>query len=185
MRLRDAAVGIALGERANDARETGGNNRGPAVEKYLRSCGISIPAAWCMAFVFWSAEKAAEHLQTENPLRNVPLRALVASLIDTARRREWIIPASVAEPGDIVAFQWSSGNHVGFLLEPPPVVFGAGRTHTGPFWTLEGNTDQDVGLDNEERQREGDGVFVKTRRATTGRVHFIRWDEGRHGPPPP
>lgn len=183
MRLRDAALGIAMGEAANRVREVGGNNRGPDVAKYLRSTDIQVPAAWCLAFLFWCSENGARLLECENPLRKVPLRALVASLIDTARAEGWIVSPRRAKAGDIVAFQWRSGNHVGILLDTPPVLATPDPPNVAPFFTVEGNTANDVGEDElEQRQREGDGVHVKLRRYVPGKTHFIRWDEARQGP---
>lgn len=181
MRLRDAAVGIAIGEAANDARELGGNNRGKFVRKYLASSGFGEGAPWCAAFVYWCILEAAEFLGTVNPLLNLERKALVAAYIDFARDHNWIVEPAQARAGDLVTFRWSSGNHIGFLLEKPPVL--AGRADVvGSFWTVEGNTSPGVGLRVEEREREGDGVYRKRRHYLSTEVFFLRWDEGRSGP---
>lgn len=185
MRLRDAAVGIALGEAANRVREVGGNNTGEDVAKYLEATWIDVPAPWCMAFVYWACVSASQLLGVENPLRYVPKRALVASLIDTAKEHQWIIQPRAAVPGDLVAFRWSSGHHVGFLVDTPLITTAESGPTVGPFWTVEGNTSPGVGLDTEEQEREGDGVFVKERQYIADRVNFIRWDENLLGPRKP
>jgi len=45
-----------------------GSNWGQHVEKYLASVGIGFPAAWCMAFVYWCVNKAADEMKVANPL---------------------------------------------------------------------------------------------------------------------
>jgi hypothetical protein len=53
--------------RAN-AREVGGNNRGPFVAKYLEPSGLRPPQPWCAAFASWCVLKATRRLgQTDLP----------------------------------------------------------------------------------------------------------------------
>lgn len=182
MRLRDAAVGIALGEAVNDAHEIGGNNRGPYVRKYLKSVGFDEGAAWCAAFTWWCIIEGARFLGVSGfPLAELRRRALVAAYIDFAREHELVVLPGLARPGDLVAFQWPSGNHIGFVLERPPAL--AGSPHTvARFATIEGNTSPGVGLESWERERDGDGVYRRRRKYDEDRVTFIRWDGGLHGP---
>lgn len=185
MRLADATLGVALGEAANRVREIGGNNRGEDVEKYLEAAGIFVPAAWCLAFLFWSAQSASQLLDCENPLRHLTKRALVADLIDTSKARGWTIPPRKARPGDLVTFQWPTGNHVGIILNAPLILSGVPSTAppvVSRFATVEGNTESEVGEDDEERQREGDGVFLKNRKHAEGITKYHRWDEFQMGP---
>ena len=46
-----------------------GSNSGPQVDAYLRSTGISTPAYWCMAFVYWCFQQAASQAGTTNTLK--------------------------------------------------------------------------------------------------------------------
>lgn len=181
MRLRLAAAGIAIGEYANNAREIGGNNRGEFVRKYLKSAGFGEGAPWCAAFTYWCIEEAAQFLNCKNPFQGMKYPALVSAYATMARDNGWLMPPERAREGDLVVFHWPSGNHIGFLLDRPPVL--AGRSDVvGPFWTIEGNTGPGVGFSAEEMEREGDGVYRKLRKYDAKQVRFIRWDGGQIGP---
>ena len=45
-----------------------GSNRGPEVDKYLASVGLGPGQFWCMAFVYYCFDKAANKLGRSNPL---------------------------------------------------------------------------------------------------------------------
>jgi CHAP domain/Putative peptidoglycan binding domain len=45
-----------------------GSNKGPQVNKYLASVGLPPGLFWCMSFVYWCFEQAAEKLGRSNPL---------------------------------------------------------------------------------------------------------------------
>ena len=45
-----------------------GSNWGEHVKKYLNSVGITFPASWCMAFVYWCYRESARELGQINPL---------------------------------------------------------------------------------------------------------------------
>jgi len=65
--LVDTALQIARTE-IGQSEVPKGSNWGPAVSKYLASVGIGFPAAWCMAFVYWCVNKAADEMKVPNPL---------------------------------------------------------------------------------------------------------------------
>ena len=45
-----------------------GSNWGKHVQKYLAAVGITFPASWCMAMIYWCANEAAKESGTTNPL---------------------------------------------------------------------------------------------------------------------
>lgn len=67
--LVERTLGIAAAE-VGVMEVPPGSNRGPRVDEYLESVGLdpsedSYP--WCAAFVYWSFQKAAAQLGSENP----------------------------------------------------------------------------------------------------------------------
>lgn len=189
MRLRLAAAGIALGEAANEVREVGGNNRGPAIRKYARNAGFEDDGLpWCAMGVQWCADGAARLLQARNPLDEVELEGLVRSYALEGHERGWIIEPHQARAGDLVLYEFPGGdptwNHIGFVLEELHYIIDADedRFIYDPFHAIEGNTGPGVGLTPEERDREGDGWYVKRRRVRPGKTLFLRWDELEEGP---
>lgn len=183
MRLRAAALGVAVGEAANDVREVGGENRGGKIRTYLSNAGISIPAPWCAAFVQWVTDGAARYLAVANPLDDVQREALVADYATLGKERGWTVEPFQARPGDLVLFRFGDSdrwNHIGFLEERLQYVQQRGRRVYRSFRTCEGNTSPGVGGDA-EAQREGEGVYRKLRKYRPARVRFLSWDESRHG----
>lgn len=53
---------LTIAEGENGQHEVGGNNLGPAVEKYLASIGLAPGNPWCCAFVCWCIKQAAAQL---------------------------------------------------------------------------------------------------------------------------
>lgn len=175
--LRYLAAAIAMGEAARAVRETEPNG-GKDVRAYLLNCDppITEAAPWCAAFVQYCTDRAAKGAGVRNPLDAVPLEAYVPSYFALAKEHGWVIPASMADVGDLVLFEWAGGprrwNHIGFVAKPPNKV--------GAFWTVEGNTSSgDAGS-----QRDGDGVFHRVRStASAYRTCFLRWDRDVMIPP--
>ena len=147
------------------AREVGvrevplGSNRGPRVDEYIRETGLD-PAAtstpWCMCFVYWCFQKAAQHLNAPNL---VPKKGSVHMAWNATQ----LLPAPVRF---ITAAQAQRDPS---LVKPGMVFFidtGAGRGHTGivagnlnaALETVEGNTTSVTG------SREGIGVFRRSKR---------------------
>lgn len=166
MRLREVALAVAIGELANDVREIGGENRGEKVRTYLANAAINVPAPWCAAFAQWCSDAAARIVGVPNPLDAVVREALVQDYVTLAEdpfSQLRIVGADHALPGDLIAFRFggSRWNHIGFVMDAPDHQSVA---------TVEGNT-------SPEGSREGDGVYLKTRKVIAGRTTFIRWDE--------
>lgn len=172
MRLREVALGCALGEAGRGVREAGGNNRGPEVLSYLSNAGIQVAAAWCAAFIQAMTDRAARLLKIRNPLDDVNREALVADYVTLAKERGWLVGPERVARGDLVCFRFGTPaggwNHIGIVMDPPSRLPGGAW---GPFWTVEGNTGADGG-------RDGDGVYLKLRSYSAERVCFVAWDMG-------
>lgn len=184
MRLRNAALAVAIGEAANDVREEGGENRGEKVREYLSNSGIEIAAPWCAAFVQWCADSAAGYLGVRNPLDDVNREALVLDYAILGDERAWIVEPFEARAGDLVLFEFGDAgrwNHIGFLEERLQYVVQGERRVYRSFRTVEGNTSPGVGSTSSEREREGDGVFRKVRKIANRPTLFLSWDESTSG----
>jgi len=133
-----------------------GSNRGPRVDRYLRSVGIdptqgSFP--WCASFLYFCFQSAADSLKVANPVIKT------AGVLDHWNRagREGIprlsnidatATPSLVQPGLIFVITTGNGNgHTGIVEK----VDGVQLT------TIEGNT-------NLDGSREGIGVFRHTMR---------------------
>lgn len=152
-RLTQAALEIARSYVG--VTETGGNNRGPEVEAWLRRVGLAPGLPWCMAFAWCCVDDAFKRLALSNPIR--PTGSVV---------RMWLrLPESckLAEPvPGCWAFHQDADNqaigHVGFIDE---------LTRDGGAMTIEGNT-------NAEGSRTGGGVW----RHTPSRRPLSYWNLG-------
>lgn len=63
--IRHKALETALSQEG--VKETT-NNGGPQVDKYLATVGLGTGYAWCMAFVVWSYQQAAQSTGIKSPL---------------------------------------------------------------------------------------------------------------------
>lgn len=128
-----------------------GSNAGPGVEKYLRSVGLGKGYAWCMAFVYWCVQQAAQQQGAVNPLTRT---AGVLAQWNALPARRVTAPRS----GDIFIMEFSGGTgHTGFVDKV---------NADGTVTTIEGNTDQ-------EASREGYIVTSRIRKVSTMKG-FIR-----------
>lgn len=168
--LHHQAVGFFVCEVDHEIREIGGQNRGPRVEKYLRNCDppISTAAPWCAAVMQYGVDIVADMGDFYNPLDQVRLEAYVQSYHDWGVANGLIVPAGV--PGDLVLYSFGGQrfDHIGMVYK--------GVRRIGDFLALEGNTSPGIGLTPEERDREGDGFYIKNRAMGKGyKVAFLRW----------
>ena len=151
--------GTTLGQRAIEVARTQigvreqppGSNRGPEVDEYVRSVGLSPTGAfpWCAAFIYWVYEQATKELGLSNP---VPKTAGVLRLWNKAQGMATVIEANTAQPN---------------LIEPGMVFcmdFGNGKGHTGLVARVEGDQVLTIeGNTNLGGSREGIGVFSRRR----------------------
>lgn len=135
-------------------------NWGPKVKEYLAAAGVTVPAAWCAAFVYWCVEQASKLKGVENPLKDIPLKAYVQSYYNYAKEHGKLIPFKEVGPGDLFLIYYPSlkrYGHIGF-------VYGA--YHNDNYYeTVEGNT-------NSQGGREGNEVALRKRKVDDNTVFF-------------
>lgn len=148
--MRDKALQIALSQ-LGVSEHPKGSNWGLEVKSYLNSVGITTPAPWCMAFVYWCVDKACKELDRANPLYQTG-----GVLLQYARRKE--LSVLVPQPGDIfiMSFRYGKG-HTGFVE----------RVEGVNFYSIEGNS-------NDDGSREGYEV-CKHKRPIQSMLAFLRY----------
>lgn len=121
-----------------------GSNAGKDVEAYLRSVGLGKGYAWCMAFVYWCVNKAANELGVKNPL--VKTAGVMYQWDNTALPKLPKTSRNI-QAGDVFVMEFGGGNgHTGFVIEVKNNV----------VYTIEGNT-------NDDGSREGYEVAKRQR----------------------
>jgi len=133
-----------------------GSNRGPEVDKYLRSVGID-PAtgsfAWCAAFVYFCFQQASAALGVANPaIRDGGVldcwRLAGIKGVHRIAASETANSPSLVKPGMVFVISTGGGHgHTGLVKQ----------VHGDVLTTIEGNT-------NTGGSREGVGVFERTGR---------------------
>lgn len=133
-----------------------GSNRGPQVDKFIKSVGLNPAAgsyAWCVAFIYYCFQEAADELELQNPMIRT------AGVLDLWNR------AGSKKVPRISTAKASGDPH---LVKPGHIFimdYGGGRGHAGlvekvvggKLVTIEGNT-------NDGGSREGVGVFRREQR---------------------
>lgn len=144
--LSDRALAIAksqVGQKENPL----GSNWGHPVQDYLASVGLYQPASWCMAFVYWCVDHAANQLGMANPLTKT---GGVLNSYHTFKGYKALVGHNVELPESGYIFIMDLGNglgHTGFV---------EARQNGIAMATIEGNT-------NDTGSREGIEVAEKTR----------------------
>jgi hypothetical protein len=163
-------LGIALGDVDHGVIEEGGPNAGPRVRAYLRHCDppLNVAAPWCAAFVQYVSDVAAEALDIYNPLNGVKLEAYVQSYHEWAKAHARIVDVAQAQSGDLILYSFGGKrwDHVGIVLR---------ALSGGKIAAVEGNTSPGVGASAVEREREGDGVYIKVRTIGRQDIEIVRW----------
>jgi hypothetical protein len=122
-----------------------GSNWGPSVQAYLKSVGITFPASWCMAFVYWTFNEAAKQLGVTNPLVKT---GGVLNHWNSASKAVKVVANPQA--GDI------------FIMD-----FGTGLGHTGIVERVEGDELHTIeGNTNDTGSREGYEVCGRIRKTS-------------------
>lgn len=137
-------------------------NRGPQIEAYLASVGLTPGRPWCVAFVYWCFARAAREWEIENPLSRtggvLHHWSLAPDSVKIAPQAP-IDDLRVITPGSLFLIDHGYGRgHMGFVLAVE---------RTG-LRTIEGNT-------NFAGSREGDGVRRRTRRFGEINLGYIDW----------
>ena len=119
-----------------------GSNSGPEVNEYLKSVGLKPGFSWCMAFVYWCANKA---YGTENKL------VKTAGVLDQWNKIDYKYKSKTPQVGSI------------FIMD-----FGGGKGHTGIVTEVKGSTIYTIeGNSNDEGSREGYEVCRRIRQISS------------------
>jgi hypothetical protein len=127
------ALSHAIAELARGAGETGGNNRGADVRRYLAPAGLNEPNNWCAAFVSWCYLQACKGDQDRMPFAySASARVLLKQFRDRDLAQA---PQSGYSPlpGDVVVWWrvradgWQG--HIGLVH----------HVQDGMLYTIEGN----------------------------------------------
>lgn len=170
MTLALAALGRALGDAKHGVHEELGPNDGVWIREYRKNADPPIPVAcaWCaLAMQAWW-DDPAKLLGIANPLDDVKQEALVASYYNWAKENGKLVTPIEAQAGDLVFYQFSglgTWNHIEIL---------ARKIDTIHIRTIGGNTSPGVGATAEEKERDGDGVYVRDRIITRQPTAFAR-----------
>lgn len=141
-------IDIAIGETGKQ-EEPIGSNWGPHVQKYLKSVGITFPASWCMAFVYWCVKEA----YGKSPLKKTGGVLLCWNNIPAQYK------STQPKAGDIFIMNFGKGlGHTGFVE----------RVEGDILHTIEGNATTISG------SREGIEVCRKDTRKISDCIGFIR-----------
>lgn len=126
--------------------ESGGNNRGPYIDVWLKAIGVPLGSSWCMAFV----QAMIKEVEKESGVKSRIHRS--AGCLDVWNNSPKDMRDANPQPGDIII--WRHGQtyqgHTGIVIK---------RIDTHSVQTIEGNT----GPVNTHVDPNGDGVYVKTR----------------------
>lgn len=150
MTLSEKALEVAITQ-IDQHEEPLGSNWGEPVQTYLKSVGITFPASWCMAFVYWCFEQVKEG---KNPLVKT---GGVLNAWNKADAKYKIIHNPI--PGDI------------FIMD-----YGKGLGHTGIVEKVEGAFLHTIeGNSNDTGSREGVEVVRKIRAISKINKGYLRY----------
>jgi hypothetical protein len=140
MTLQEKALEIAITQLGVE-EAPGHKNTGKQVEAYLASIGLGKGYAWCMAFVYWNYQQAAEKMGRQNPLMKT------GGVLLQWKQRKDKFRALSPQVGDVFIMDYGKGTgHTGIVEKVEEDV----------IHTIEGNT-------NDEGSREGYEVCRRTR----------------------
>jgi len=140
-----------------------GNNSGPRVEMFLKSCGLGPGNPWCAAMVNWTLDQGDYPKGLIGGIQYRPAtgRAAVRYWLAWAIQNDLLVPIEKVQRGDLGLWVGADGKgHMFWVPEAKKIL--------GIWWirTIEGNG-------NEEGSREGTKVVRKWRRCTS-KYKFIR-----------
>lgn len=150
MTLANAILKYATLELGKE-EEPRGSNWGDDVKKYLLSVGITFPASWCMAFVYWCHEQACEELGIPNKMFKTG-----GVLYQYVKSKSLAVKSP--QPGDVGIMDHGKGLGHTFIVE---------WVEKEIVHTIEGNT-------NDEGSREGYEVCKRQRNIKTVKA-FLRF----------
>ena len=108
--------------------------QGPEVTQYLADVGITYPAPWCAAFVYWCFEQAVAADLTGIAVNPCPRTAGALHLYELAPAR---CRVNLPAPGDVFVLSHGGGRgHVGIVESASPDGFQITSVEGDTFATL-------------------------------------------------
>lgn len=175
-----AYAGSLLGEEAvvqarkySYVREITNHNDAPEIDQFLAYIGLPKQLSWCAAYVIFSYKNASEILHVKQPL---PKYGRVAMLWETCKRNPLKYRTFTADDVRFGSVQLQAGDIP--IFAHGTIRNGDFNGHTGlvqsqlsnvKMQTIEGNTSSGNG----GSQREGNGVFERTRTISPGTFRII------------
>lgn len=169
--LSNRALEIAISQIGKEENPRGSNwgKAGDPVPEYLASVGITIPASWCMAFMYWIVEQAVKALVPQSKAVWIPDLQSYNPLVHTGsvltqwkqiRFRYRLQEDEPPLPGDIFIMDLGHGlGHTGIIES----IDADGTLHT-----IEGNT-------NADGSRNGYAVERKVRHNKAPIIGYLRF----------
>jgi hypothetical protein len=152
MSLKLEALKVALTQLGKQENPKN-SNWGKPVQDYLASVGITFPASWCMAYVYWCFKQASLNLKVTNPL--IKTGGVLAHWNQADSKYKISLNP---EPGDIFIMDFGKGlGHTG-------IVESTTASHIN---TIEGNS-------NNDGSRNGNEV-VRHNMAKTSIKGYLRY----------
>lgn len=146
--LSQSALNIAIAQLGKEEVPRG-SNWGEPVKTYLKSVGITFPASWCMAFVYWCYKQADA---------NAPL-VKTGGVLAHWNKAKPEYRQKEPQPGDI------------FIVD-----YGKGLGHTGIVERIEGDILHTIeGNTNDTGSREGYEVCRRERKKSFVNKGYLRY----------
>lgn len=159
-----------------DLKERTNKNDHPQIDLFLKYLGLPPKLPWCAAFTLYCYKEAAEELNVKQPL---PKYGRVSTLWSFCKRTPSRCTTFTVEqvrlgliqlrPGDMpiwkhgVSNQDNFNGHIGLTIE---------QLSNTKIKTIEGNTLPET-TGNAGNQREGGGVYIRTRYLVPGSFKII------------
>ena len=147
--LQEKALKIAISQLGQHENPLG-SNWGKPVQDYLKSVGITFPASWCMAFVYWCFDQVSNG---SNPL--VKTGGVMRAWREADKKYRVV---GDPQPGDVFIMDFGKGlGHTGFVE----------KVDANFIYTIDGNT-------NDSGSREGIEV-CRRQRPRSKIVGYLRY----------
>lgn len=154
-------------------REKTNRNDHPDIDRFLAYLGLPKGLSWCAAYVLFNWKEAAEAQGVKQPLPRYGRVAMLKKVCEQNPLKYRWIPAEQVRMGSVKLQKgdlpmWASGTirngdfngHIGMTLE---------QFTLRSFQDIEGNT----GPGNAGDQREGNGVYIRTRTIEGGNFRIL------------
>ena len=153
--LSKKALEMAISQIGKEENPRGSNwgKSGDPVPMYLKRVGLTFPASWCMAFMYWCFDEAALSLGVPNPM------AKTAGVLDQWAKRTGA-RVKLPQPDNLFIMDHEHGLRHTKIIEA--------INANGWMVTIEGNT-------NSDGSRNGYAVERRSRQNTIPIIGYLRF----------